>query len=66
MSSPYGSMDAINASHNALAIDPHVATAVWAIVLAMVCALVIIIAEMVKQRNTPAEAKRQGKNPPPP
>lgn len=58
MSSPYSPLDAINA------IDPHVATAVWAIILAVACALVMIIAEMVKQRNAPAEAKRRGKEPP--
>jgi hypothetical protein len=57
-------MDAINATHGALVIDPHVAAAVWAIVLAMACALVIIIADMVKQRNAPTEAKRRGKHPP--
>lgn len=64
MSSPYSSIGAINATQSALVIDPHVATAVWAIVLAVACALVIIIAEMVKQRNAPAEAKRRGKHPP--
>jgi hypothetical protein len=53
----------MDATHGALVIDPHVATAVWAIVLAVACALVVIIAEMVKQRNAPAEAKRRGKNP---
>lgn len=64
MSSPYNAISAINAAHGAPVIDPHVATAVWAIVLAVACALVIIIAEMVKQRNAPAEAKRRGKHPP--
>jgi hypothetical protein len=62
-------METINAAHGAhtLVVDPHVATAVWAIVLAVACALVLIIAEMVKQRNAnaPAEAKRRrGKTPP--
>jgi hypothetical protein len=67
MSSPYSSMETINAAHGAhtLVVDPHVATAIWAIVLAVACALVLIIAEMVKQRNGPAEAKRRrGKTPP--
>lgn len=66
MSSPYSSAETINAAHSAhtLVIDPHVATAIWAIVLAVACALVLIIAEMVKQRNAPAEAKRRGKTPP--
>jgi len=67
MSSPYHAMDTMNAAHGAhtLVIDPHVATAVWAIVLALVCALVMIIAEMVKQRNEPADAeRRRRKNPP--
>jgi hypothetical protein len=71
MSSPYSSMETINtAAHGpyTLVIDPHVATAIWAIVLAVACALVLIIAEMVKQRNAnaPAEAKakRRGKTPP--
>jgi NADH:ubiquinone oxidoreductase subunit 3 (subunit A) len=45
-------------------IDPHVATAIWAIVLAVACALVMIIAEMVKRRNAPAKAKQRGKTPP--
>jgi hypothetical protein len=60
-------METINAAHNAhtLVIDPHVATAIWAIVLAVACALVMIIAEVVKQRNHPAEAKRGRGEPPP-
>ncbi len=67
MSSPYSSMETISAAHGAhtLVVDPHVAIAVWAIVLAVACALVMIIAEMVKQRNTPAEAKRRGGKTPP-
>jgi hypothetical protein len=67
MSSPYSSMDTINnVGHSAytLVIDPHVATAIWAIVLAVACALVMIIAEMVKRRNAPAKAKQRGKTPP--
>jgi hypothetical protein len=68
MSSPYSSMDTINnAGHSAytLVIDPHVATAIWAIVLAVACALVMIIAEMVKQRNQSAEVKRRQRKTPP-
>ncbi len=67
MSSPYSSTDTINnAGHSAytLVIDPHVATAIWAIVLAVACALVMIIAEMVKRRNAPADTKHQSKSPP--
>ena len=66
MSSPYSSME--NAAQGAYSVvmDPHVATAVWAIVLALACALVMIIAEMVKRRNAtaPAEAKPRSKTPP--
>jgi hypothetical protein len=60
-------MQTINAAHgaHALVIDPHVATAIWAIVLAVSCALVVIIAEMVKQRNETAEVKRRGRKTPP-
>ena len=69
MSSPYTSMPAVNAAHDtsALVIPPHVATAIWAIVLAIACALVMIIAEMVKQRNReePADAKRRRRKTPP-
>jgi uncharacterized membrane protein len=60
-------METVNAAHGAhtLVINPHVATAIWAIVLAVVCALVVVIAEMVKQRNEAAEVKRRrGKTPP--
>jgi hypothetical protein len=68
MSSPSGSMDAAGAAHGvySFAVEPHVATAVWAIVLAIACALVIVIAEMVKARNpAPVSKKRDGpKNPP--
>ena len=66
MSSPYSSIDTINAAHGAqtLVLNPHVATAIWAIVLAVVCALVVIIAEMVKQRSDSAEVKRRRKSPP--
>lgn len=68
MSSPYSSMETINAAHGAhtLVIDPHVATAIWAIVLALACALVVIIAEMVKkQRTESAEVKRRRRKTPP-
>jgi hypothetical protein len=66
MSSPYSSIDTINAAHGAhsLAISPHVATAIWAIVLAIACALVVIIADMVKQRNEAEVKRRRGKTPP--
>jgi hypothetical protein len=65
MSSPYTSMDTISPAHSAhaLVINPHVATAIWAIVLALACALVLIIAEMVKHRSE-QEAKRRHKPPP--
>jgi uncharacterized membrane protein len=66
MSSPYGSAEAVgNTAHQVytLAIDPHVATAIWAIVLAIACAVVMVVAEMVKRRNAPAEAERD-KTPP--
>jgi len=67
MSSPYNSIETINAAHgaHAVVISPHVATAIWAIVLALACALVVIIAEMVKQRNDPAEVKRRRRKTPP-
>jgi hypothetical protein len=65
MSSPYSSTETVSAAHNAhaLVINPHVGTAIWAIVLAIACALVVIIAEMVKQRNQSAERRRR-KTPP--
>jgi hypothetical protein len=66
MSSPYGSAETIgNTAHQAyaLVIDPHVATAIWAIVLAIACAVVMVVAEMVKQRNAPADTGRD-KTPP--
>lgn len=65
MSSPYSSIETINSAHNAhaLVINPHVATAIWAIVLALACAVVVIIAEMVKQRNE-QDAKRRRRTPP--
>lgn len=68
MSSPYSSMETINAAHSAhaLVINPHVATAIWAIILALVCALVMIIAELVKQqRNETTEVKRRRHKTPP-
>jgi len=69
MSSPYTSMHAVNAAHNAyaLAIPPHVATAIWAIVLAIACALVLVVAEIVKQRNIeePGDSKRRRRKTPP-
>ena len=67
MSSPFSSTETISAAHgaHALVINPHVATAIWAIVLAVACALVLIIAEMVKQRNDPAEMKRRRRKTPP-
>jgi hypothetical protein len=60
-------METINAAHSvhALVINPHVATAIWAILLAIACALVMIIAEMVKQRNQSAEVKRRQRKTPP-
>ena len=66
MSSPYSSIDTINAGQGAhsLVISPHVATAIWAIVLAIACALVVIIAEMVKKRNETEVKRRRGKTPP--
>ena len=66
MSSPYSSMDTINPAHSAgaLVINPHVATAIWAIVLALACAVVVIIAEMVKQRSEQDAKRRRGKTPP--
>lgn len=65
MSSPYHSMETISSAHSAhsLVINPHVATAIWAIVLAVACALVLIIAEMVKNRSED-EAKRKRHKPP--
>jgi hypothetical protein len=59
-------MDTINAAHGAhsLVVSPHVATAIWAIVLAVACALVVIIADMVKQRSEAAQIKRRRKTPP--
>ncbi len=69
MSSPLSSMHAVNAAHNAyaLVIRPHVATAMWAIVLAIACALVMVIAELVKQRNNeePSDPKRRRRKTPP-
>jgi hypothetical protein len=65
MNSPFNSLGTAGAAHGSV-IDPHVATAVWAIVLAVACALVMIIAEIVRERNSgPTGAKRKRrKNPP--
>ena len=69
MSSPYSSMDTIQAQSapahglHTLVINPHVATAIWAIVLALACVIVVIVADMVKQRNE-QDAKRRRHNPP--
>ena len=61
MSSPFSSTDPAGAAHNAarFVVDPHIETAVWAIVLAIAGALVLIIAEMVKRRDAvPAPPER--------
>jgi NADH:ubiquinone oxidoreductase subunit 3 (subunit A) len=57
-------METISPAHSAhaLVINPHVATAIWAIVLALACAVVLIIAEMVKSRTE--ETKRRRHKPP--
>ena len=65
MSSPYSSMETAAHGAYAVVISPHVATAIWAIILAVACALVLVIAEMVKQRNDPAEVKRRRRKTPP-
>ncbi|HVA12718.1 MAG TPA: hypothetical protein VNF99_05685 [Stellaceae bacterium] len=68
MSSPLSSMDAIGSAHgaSALVVDPHVAIAIWAIILAVACALVLFIAEMVKARNASAvPGKRNDPKKPP-
>jgi uncharacterized membrane protein len=46
---PAGTAQAVT---HVAAVNPHVQTAVWAIVLAIACALVLIVAEMVKERKT--------------
>ena len=66
MSSPFSSMHAAAAITPVLIIDPHVATAIWAIVLAIACALVIFIAEMAKKRTAGPGAARRDRNKPPP
>jgi len=60
MSSPFGAAHSLSA----IIIDPHIAKAIWAIVLAIACALVTIIADIVKVRSLAAE-RRQRRHPPP-
>jgi len=67
MSSPLGSTDAIGSAQGAaqLILDPHVQTAIWAVALAIACALVMIVAEMVKQHDTDsAPGKRDDRKKP--
>lgn len=67
MSSPLGWTDAIGSAHGAaqLILDPHVQTAIWAVALAIACALVMIIAEMVKRHDTdPASSNRNDRKKP--
>ena len=67
MGSSYSPVDTINsAAHSAttLVIDPHVATAIWAIVLAIACAVVMVVAEMVKKQRNAVATERRDKTPP--
>lgn len=46
-------MSAIGYAHSAyrLVVEPHVETAIWTIIAALACVLVMIIDEMIKSRN---------------
>lgn len=65
MTAPVSSLDPAGTAQTAYhyAANPHVQTAVWAIVLAIVCALVLIVAEIVKERHSAtAPSKRDRRN----
>lgn len=49
-------MRSIDYAHSAyrLVIEPHVEAAIWAIIAALVCILVMIIDEMIKARDAAA------------
>ena len=42
-----------------LVVEPHVEIAIWAIILALGCVLVMVIDEMLKRRRTPAASQRE-------
>jgi hypothetical protein len=54
-------MQSIDHSGNVyrLVVEPHVEIAIWAIILALGCALVMVVGEIVKRRNAPAAAQRE-------
>jgi len=53
-------MRSFEAAHNAyrLVIEPHVDIAIWAIIVAIGCVLVMVIDEMLKTRNAAAAGNR--------
>jgi hypothetical protein len=65
MSSPFGAVDPAGTTHDVytVVIEPHVGAAIWAIVLAIVCALMLMVIESVKARS-PQSERRRGRKPP--
>lgn len=66
MTAPVSSLDPAGTAQTAYhyAANPHVQTAVWAIVLAIVCALVLIVAEIVKERHGAPHRERNDRDQP--
>lgn len=64
MTAPANSLDPAGSAQTAYhyAVNPHVQTAVWAIVLAIVCALVLIISEIVKERHAAPRRERNDRD----
>jgi hypothetical protein len=54
-------MQSTDYSHGAyrLVVEPHVEIAIWAIIIALGCILVVVIDEMVKRRNAPPTSQRE-------
>ena len=61
MSSSFGSSGSIGAAHDAyrLVIEPHVQVAIWALMAAVAVALVMIIVDMIKDRDREAAPARK-------
>lgn len=53
-------MQAVGQSHDVyrLVVEPHIADAIWAILIAIACALVMLIDEMLKRRNAAQPSPR--------
>ena len=54
-------MQATDSSHGVyrLVVEPHVEIAIWAIIIALGCVLVMVIDEMVRRHKAPAASHRE-------